>query len=75
VLRRKVRGRVPLTSGDRLLFVQLYRWFPLLFATLVPTFERCLKRRAIKWSAENAPGPRAMITRKHVAHTPLVGQA
>ena len=28
VLRRKVRGRVPLTSGDRLFFVQLYRWFP-----------------------------------------------
>jgi len=25
VLRRKVRGRVPLTSGDRLFFVQLYR--------------------------------------------------
>src|SRR5271167_1896294 len=28
VLRRKVRGRVPLTSGDRLFFIQLYRWFP-----------------------------------------------
>ncbi len=28
VLRRKVRGRVPLTSGDRLFFVQLYGWFP-----------------------------------------------
>ena len=28
VLRRKVRGRVRLTSGDRLFFVQLYRWFP-----------------------------------------------
>jgi hypothetical protein len=28
VLRRKVRGRVRPTSGDRLFFVQLYRWFP-----------------------------------------------
>lgn len=28
VLRRKVHGRVQLASGDRLFFVQLYRWFP-----------------------------------------------
>jgi hypothetical protein len=28
VLRRKVRGRVPLTTTDRWLLVQLYRWFP-----------------------------------------------
>jgi len=28
VLRRKVRGRVQLTSGDRLFLIQLYRWFP-----------------------------------------------
>src|ERR1700675_2418197 len=28
VLRRKVRGRVRLTNGDRLFFIQLYRWFP-----------------------------------------------
>ena len=28
VLQRKVRGRVQLTSGDRLFLVQLYRWFP-----------------------------------------------
>ena len=28
VLQRKVRGRVCLTNGDRLFFVQLYRWFP-----------------------------------------------
>jgi hypothetical protein len=31
--------------------------------------------RAIKWSSENAPGPRAITTRKQVAHTPCVGQA
>jgi hypothetical protein len=28
VLQQKSRGRVRLTHGDRLLFVQLYRWFP-----------------------------------------------
>jgi transposase InsO family protein len=28
VLRRKVRGRIRLTNGDRFFFVQLYRWFP-----------------------------------------------
>ena len=28
VLRRKVRGRVPLTNNDRWFFVRLYRWFP-----------------------------------------------
>ena len=28
ILRRNVRGRVRLTNGDRLFFVQLYRWFP-----------------------------------------------
>jgi hypothetical protein len=28
VLRRKVRGRVQLTNGDRFFLAQLYRWFP-----------------------------------------------
>ena len=28
ILRRKCRGRVRLTNGERLFFVQLYRWFP-----------------------------------------------
>src|SRR5258705_8119379 len=28
VLRRKVRGRLGFTRGDRWFFVQLYRWFP-----------------------------------------------
>src|SRR3979411_424108 len=28
VLKRRVRGRVQLTNGDRLSLVQLYRWFP-----------------------------------------------
>src|SRR3979490_909209 len=28
LLKRRVRGRVQLTNGDRLFLVQLYRWFP-----------------------------------------------
>jgi hypothetical protein len=28
VLRRKVRGRIQPTNCDRLVFIQLYRWFP-----------------------------------------------
>jgi hypothetical protein len=28
ILRRKIRGRVQLTNGDRWFLVQMYRWFP-----------------------------------------------
>jgi hypothetical protein len=34
VLRRKVRGRVHLTNGDRLFLVGLYRWFPSVLKTI-----------------------------------------
>src|SRR2546428_13417897 len=34
VLRRRVRGRVQLTNGDRLFLVQLYRWFPSVLSTI-----------------------------------------
>jgi hypothetical protein len=34
ILRRKVRGRVHLSNGDRLFFVQLYRWFPSVLNTV-----------------------------------------
>jgi len=35
VLRRKVRGRVELTNGDRLFFILLYRWFPSVLKAMV----------------------------------------
>ena len=35
VLRRKVKGRIPLTNGDRWFLVQLYRWFPSILGSLV----------------------------------------
>ena len=34
VLRRKVRGRLGFTRGDRWFFVQLYRWFPSILKTI-----------------------------------------
>jgi hypothetical protein len=41
VLQRKVRGRVQFTNGDRLFFIQLYRWFPsILKATTIIRPER-----------------------------------
>jgi len=33
-LRRKVRGRVEFTNGDRLFFILLYRWFPSILNTI-----------------------------------------
>ena len=33
ILQRKLRGRVQLTNGNRLFFLQLYRWFPSLLKT------------------------------------------
>src|ERR1700746_173770 len=34
VLRGKLKGRARLTNNDRWLFVQLYRWFPLILSLL-----------------------------------------
>jgi hypothetical protein len=34
ILRRKVRGGVHFTNGDRLFLVQLYRWFPSVLKTI-----------------------------------------
>ena len=34
VLRRQVRGRIRLTNLDRLILVQLYRWFPSILKAL-----------------------------------------
>src|SRR5258705_5593406 len=44
VLRRKMRGRVHLTNGDRLFLVQLYRWFPSGLKTIAITRPETLVR-------------------------------
>ena len=45
VLQRKSPGRVRLTHGDRLLFVQLYRWFP----SILPVFQIVRPETLVRW--------------------------
>jgi hypothetical protein len=77
VLQRKVRGRVCLTNGDRLFFVQLYRWLPsVLGAMSIVKPETLLRwhregfRRYWRWKSRKLGGrpsvaaePRALIRR------------
>jgi hypothetical protein len=35
VLQRKLGGRVQFTNGDRLFFIQLYRWFPSILNAII----------------------------------------
>jgi hypothetical protein len=37
VLRRRARGRVQLTNGDRWFLIQLYRWFPPVSLPKIPS--------------------------------------
>ena len=86
VLRRKVRGRVRLTDGDRLFFIQLYRWFPTILnaitivrpETLV-RWHRAGFRRYWRWKSRSLGGRpqidadlRALIRRMSVDN-PLWG--
>jgi transposase InsO family protein len=86
VLRRKVRGRVQLTSGDRFFLIQLYRWFPSVLkavtivqpATLV-RWHRAGFRRYWRWKSRCLGGRpqidddlRALI-RRMSADNPLWG--
>jgi hypothetical protein len=57
VLRRKVKGRIPLTNGDRWFFVQLYRWFPSILGSLVVIRPETL----IRWHRAGFRLPRAYI--------------
>jgi hypothetical protein len=44
ILRRKVRGRVHLTNGDRLFLVQLYRWL-----SIGPQCHRDYPETLVRW--------------------------
>jgi transposase InsO family protein len=62
-LRRKVRGRVPLTNNDRWFYVQLYRWFPSLLEVLTIVrpgtlvhWHRVGFRRYWRWKARSRGG-------------------
>ena len=67
VLRRKVCGRIQLTNGDRLLLVQLYRWFrSILKAVMIIPPETLVRwhraglSRYWRWKSRN-PGGRPRI--------------
>jgi hypothetical protein len=52
VLRQKVRGRVHLANGDRLFFVQLYRWFPSVLSAIRIIRPETLERaRCADWAS------------------------
>src|SRR3954468_11040749 len=80
ILRRKVRGRVQLTDGDRFFFIQLYRWFPSVFKAItiirpetLVRWHRAGFRRYWRWKSRNLGGRpqmsadlRALIRRMNV---------
>src|SRR6266568_4798548 len=68
VLRRKVRGRVQLTNGDRLFLVQLYRWFPSVLKTITIIRPETLMRwhrggfrRYWRWKSRSGPEQQALL--------------
>jgi hypothetical protein len=63
VLRRKVRGRVQFTNSDRLIFIQLYRWFPAILKAMtiirpetLVRWHRAGFRRYWGWKSRNLGG-------------------
>jgi len=86
ILRRKVRGRIQLTHGDRLFFVQLYRWFPSVLKVItivrpetLMRWHRAGFRRYWRWKSRSLGGRpqidadlRALIRRMSVDN-PLWG--
>jgi hypothetical protein len=86
ILRRKVRGRVRLTNGDRLFFIQLYRWFPSVLKAItivrpetLVRWHRAGFRRYWRWKSRSLGGRpqidtdlRALIRRMSVDN-PLWG--
>jgi hypothetical protein len=83
VLRRQVRGRVQFTNSGRLLFLQLYRWFPSIvkaMTTIRPKtlvrWHRAGFRRYWRWKSRNLGGRppidtglRALIRRMSIENT------
>src|SRR5215831_8252092 len=63
ILRRKVRGRVRLKNGDRLFFIQLYRWFPSILKSItivrpetLMRWHRAGFRRYWRWKSRSLGG-------------------
>ena len=88
ILRRRVRGRVRLTNGDRWFFIQLYRWFPSVLKAItivrpetLVRWHRAGFRRYWRWKSRSLGGHpqidadlRALIRRMSVDN-PLWGSA
>jgi hypothetical protein len=86
VLRRKVRGGLQLTNGDRLFLIQLYRWFPSVLKSItiirpetLVRWHRAGFRRYWRWKSGSLGGRpkiaadlRALI-RRMSAENPLWG--
>ncbi len=86
VLRRKVQGRVRLTTNDRWFFIQLYRWFPSILQVLtivrpetLVRWHRAGFRRYWRWKSRSLGGRpqietdlRALIRRMSIEN-PLWG--
>jgi hypothetical protein len=73
VLRRKLHGRVRLTSHDRLFFIQLYRWFPSLLQVLtiirpetLVRWHRAGFRCYWRWKSRSQGGRPQIDTELHV---------
>src|SRR3981189_3257713 len=69
VLRRKLKGRAPLTNHHRWFFVQLYRWFPSILPVLVIIrpetllrWHRTGFRRYWRWESRRRGGLRRIQT-------------
>ncbi len=63
VLRRKLRGRIEFTNGDRLFFILLYRWFPSVLKAMtivrpetVVRWHRAGFRRYWRWKSRQLGG-------------------
>jgi transposase InsO family protein len=63
ILQRKVRGRIHFSNGDRLFFVQLYRWFPSVLNTItiirpetLVRWHRAGFRRYWRWKSRSLGG-------------------
>jgi transposase InsO family protein len=68
ILRRKARGRVQLTNGDRLFFIQLYRWFPsvpeaitIVRPETLVRWHRAGFRRYWRWQSRGRPQIKAAL--------------
>jgi hypothetical protein len=68
VLQRNSRGKVRLTNGDRLFFIQLYRWFPSILQVLqiirpetLVRWHRAGFRSYWRWKSRNREAARRSI--------------